>query len=972
MFQFNTFLHLIVIIVFVMAELHLKAQAPEWMWVTNATGPDNFGRAESVTTDAAGNVYAAGYFDCSAITFGAYTLTGPNNGNEQLSLVKYDPSGNVLWAKGATGIYGNSANSVAVDKSGNVYITGSFENSDIKFGTTTLINSGSADIFLVKYDADGNVVWAKSAGSTYSDISVAVKTGPNGEVYISGLFSSNTLSFGSTILTKIGVNSYIYDTFLAKYDTDGNVLWAKSAGGEFYDTAHSLAVDDEGNAYVAGEFESPTMTFGANTITNTETGGGHSDIYLAKYDTDGNVIWAKSAGGSDVDVANSIALDKLGNLFLTGDFRSPALAFGSTTLTSSAPGYHNIFIAKYNANGDEIWARGTGGDFNNTSQSVATDNAGNAYITGYISSSGMPFGDFTLFNPVTSAGIIFIVKYDTYGNVIWVKSTIESGSYGKAIAVDNSGNIFITGTTGRITLHFDGISIISPDYYGNYTAKLSNYSVNTLVTDVSCYAGNNGSATALVTGGTPPFTYLWETSPVQTTSTITNLEAGNYKVTVTDALGKSMIAYALVNMPAINQKNINEVICKGDLYQLNGKLYQATGIFYDTLVSANGCDSILKLSLDVHVTDTLHLIQSICRGNNFNFYGSALTTDGKYFHSLVSSLGCDSIIELNLAVNPDFVVNNPQTICNGGSYTNNNHVYTIAGDYADALKSITGCDSIVTTRLTVNPDFRNENRQTICSGSSYSFNGKTYSSAGIYTDSLQSLNGCDSLLTLILSVNPPDTLKTSLSVCEGDTYNFNGTFLTNAGVYYHTQLTAAGCNQVTKLKLYVNPLPTHKEAKTMNVAPGASAYLTASGGISYEWNPPDFLDDPKIPNPVSTPLNDILYVVTVTDINSCKAYDTVNVSIAADYIWFPNAFTPNSDGINEVFRPKANHIGRFSMMIYNRWGQFLYETNNSEKGWNGYYQGVLCPEGLYVFTSTYEMLDSGEIKTVKGSFTLLR
>ena len=226
---------------------------------------------------------------------------------------------NWLWAKSAGGTGNDGANLVAVDASGNAFVVGIFSSTTITFGSTILTNAGGYDIFLAKYDASGNVLWAKNAGGINDDEANSVAVDTLGNIYITGFFSSPTITFGSTTLTNVGDtnSSPGQDIFLAKYDAAGNLLWAKSAGGISYDRAISVAVDASGNAYLTGGYNSPTISFGSDTLINVSSS---EDIFLAKYDVAGNVLWAKSAGGTNVDRAISVGVDALGNSSITGFF----------------------------------------------------------------------------------------------------------------------------------------------------------------------------------------------------------------------------------------------------------------------------------------------------------------------------------------------------------------------------------------------------------------------------------------------------------------------------------------------------------------------------------------------------------------------------------------------------------------------------------------------------------------------------
>jgi hypothetical protein len=365
------------------------AQAPDWAWAKSAGGTEN-DYANSIAVDASGNEYVAGDFYSSTITFGSTILTNADNtsNTDDVFLAKYDASGNVLWAKSAGGTGYDGAYSVVVDAIGNIYIAGYYRSSTITFGSTTLTNAGSYDVFLAKYNSNGNVLWAKSAGGTGSDYAYSIAVDTLGNTYLTGSFQSPTLTFGSTTL----INAGYYDLFLTKYDINGNVLWAKGSGGTSNDIAWSVAVDASGNSIMAGSFYSANLTFGSTTLTNA----GLTDIFLTKYDANGNVIWAKSAGGTKDDYAYSVAIDATGNTYLAGVFVSSTINFGTTTLTNI--GSDDVFLAKYDVNGNVLWAKSAGGTSYDYAYSVAVDTSGNSYLAGYFESPAITFDTIILTN----------------------------------------------------------------------------------------------------------------------------------------------------------------------------------------------------------------------------------------------------------------------------------------------------------------------------------------------------------------------------------------------------------------------------------------------------------------------------------------------------------------------------------------------------------------------------------------------
>ncbi len=234
----------------------------------------------------------------------------------------------LVWAKRAGGTSIDFGRGIAVDGSGNSHVTGEFFGS-ATFGPgetneTTLTSAGNRDIFVAKYDASGDLVWAKRAGAGGAsfDQGLGIAVDGSGNSYVTGHFVGSA-TFGpgetnETTLTSAGFD----DIFVAKYDASGDLVWAKRAGGmSFNDFGQGIAVDGSGNSYVTGNFQgSATFGPGETNQTTLTSSAGSFDIFVAKYDASGDLVWAKRAGGTAVDVGNGIAVDGSGNSYVTGDF----------------------------------------------------------------------------------------------------------------------------------------------------------------------------------------------------------------------------------------------------------------------------------------------------------------------------------------------------------------------------------------------------------------------------------------------------------------------------------------------------------------------------------------------------------------------------------------------------------------------------------------------------------------------------
>lgn len=474
-------------IIFAFVLINVNAQAPDWAWAKSA-GSSGADHGLSTTIDASGNIYATGFFTSSSITFGTITLTSGGGSGNDFYVVKYDASGNVLWAKRAGGAGGDRGTGITTDATGNVYVTGYYGSlstpSTIIFGTTILSTTGAGwDMFITKYDAAGNVLWARDAGiGSGNDEGHSISTDAAGNVYVGGVFSSDSITFGAITL----VNVSGFDIFTVKYDSSGNVLWAKGAGSVGQDNLMSITTDASGNVYSTGYYSYtsppvfPAITFGTISFFDTDTI--HSHLFIVKYDAMGNVLWAKSILGAK---GYAITTDASGNnMYVTGSFGAE-LTLGAFTLTNVSPvgTYTDIFLAKYDATGNVIWAKGDGSVNADLCYSITNDVSGNVYITGSYRAPSITFGTYTLVNADVTAtrDEIFVVKYDASGNVQWAKGAgFAAFDHGNSIAADASGNVVVTGDfqmnfgpPNYTDMTFDSDTIINSGGIDMFIARLN-------------------------------------------------------------------------------------------------------------------------------------------------------------------------------------------------------------------------------------------------------------------------------------------------------------------------------------------------------------------------------------------------------------------------------------------------------------------------------------------------------------------
>lgn len=257
----------------------------------------------------------------------------------------------------------------------------------------------------------------------------------------------------------------------------------------------------------------------------------------------------------------------------------------------------------------------------------------------------------------------------------------------------------------------------------------------------------------------------------------------------------------IVNEPQIFEQTIT--ICQGGSYTPVGTTYNTSGVYYDSLVASNGCDSVVITNLFVESTLYTSIAENICYGTGYAFGGNNLTTSGTYVDTVMAVAGCDSVITLHLTVSPQITGSTTATICQGTSVTFGTQTLSTSGQYNETFTAANGCDSIVTMYLFVEPQLEENIGITICQGQSYLFDGQTLTTSGTYTAQYTTAGGCDSLVRLFLNVTSPGDTTIAAEICEGDTYTLGTQSLTTSGIYNETFQTAAGCDSLVTLELSV-------------------------------------------------------------------------------------------------------------------------------------------------------------------------
>ncbi len=734
-----------------------------------------------LTVDSSGNVIVAGRFS-NTIDFnpGATINSHSSNGNRDIYVCKFNPNGQYVWSRTFGGSGYDDAEDVEVDDLGNIFITGSFQNTvdfnpDPGFSNFETSN-GIDDAYLLKVDSAGLFKWVKTFGGAGQDELSVLKIIDSKELYVGGYFTSTTTFSPGVVLVSSG-NA---DAFLAKFDTSANFHWVKSFGGTSFDAVYGMDISAE-KLYLTGAF-SGTADLNPSVVQSNFTSAGLYDSFFSSFDTSGNFNWARICSSTGYDIGEGVAIVNDSIVMFNTFFSATAFVSGvNNSMTLNSSGGYDLANCFY-------------------------DNSGELRSLFTMSSKGAE-------NTHTS--------YAIDGNTLWI-----SGYFGDTIDFDPSATVNTNTVNNGITDVFFSKYLFECD---------SDFSVFSLLpSPVAC--GNDTLTVRIINGSVNsikdwfiPSGWVLVSNYNDSVLVIPNTSSGVVSCRQRNNcyFSDTMSVFVTVVPPVTSSAQFE--LCSGDTFHLPGVgSFVNDTILFVTYAAASGCDSIVTMQVDF--LNKLLLIDSvvICSNESYVVGGNTYSLPGIYNDTLTSFIGCDSIITTVLSVLPysDFVAQ--ALLCEGDSIVINNHIYSDNGVYVDTLVNINGCDSILTTHVIVYPVNFISNTINICQGDFYSVGGSVYTSSGIYVDTLQSGFGCDSIVRTVLFVNPTSIALQSVTICEGESVTVGSNSYFTSGIYSDTLQSVSGCDSIVVTSLSINDVDS-------TVVCLGSVCFAQQGGAIYQW-----------------------------------------------------------------------------------------------------------------------------------------
>lgn len=968
--------------------LNVHAQEIKLEWVRGLFAPHAI--PYDISTDKQGNVYTAGtYFGPMDADPGPGVYLLDANGWEAAYVTKFNASGQLQWARSFASV-GSVSDGFAVtaDGSGNVFVSGYFSavtDFDPGPGIYNLDPNVVGKTFVVKLDSYGNFVWVKTFKDCYLG---RVQANEYGALYI-GLTSetpNGSIDLDPGSGTDLYISNGVNTLLMCKLDAAGNYVWGRNTVG-FVDKYQFFSLDQNGHIYITGHFSGIKDFDPGPGIYNLAAAFTCTNMYVAKWDTAGNFIWARSMGGQTgtyhTTVGSSVKADAHGNVVVGGHFSGttdfdPSFGIYNLTATTSIftalqPDFH---ITKLDVNGNFLWAKGMGGQRDDGLTDLDIDSVGSIYSTGLFKETvdfdpGSGVHLVAAHDVASGSGTsdIFVHKMNASGVLEWIKTF---GGIGHevvgGIALDTGTNVYTSGIYYS-TIDFDPDT---PVYnltdttwgYGAFIHKMSAVcptagfapTVSSAALTIICPA-TTVNLNSLVTSTRPGGIVLqWFTN---------NTHTGTPYATPAAAVAGTY--YAFYYDPANNCYSPPAMVTVSNGGTTNIPLFDSI---------APVCSGITVSPLPASSTNNITGTWAPAWNNTATTTYTFTPDPGQCAVPVIKTVIIKQVTSgTELA-----------SICEGNSYLFNGQYYTTSNNTAkDTLTNAAGCDSIITLNLTVVPVHPVTLNEQLEGCGSVRYQGQYYGADTVIRDTLLSRLGCDSVYhATSITVYPQNPTVISIDTFACKRLTLDGVLYTQSVYVQDTIRTVHGCDSIIRhINIDIVNFDLDATATVSNPYEGEYVYINTSStnGVPYEvtkWQPAAlFADQTAYANNFQALAPGVVNILVVAaGRHHCTDSVTIPVQIRPydPKIVLPNAFTPNGDGRNDVFMPQLNIDRAYNFLefsVYNRWGQVMYSTSNINAGWDGSYKGILQEQGVYYYTIKLRLLNN-DIRSFSGELTLLK
>ncbi|MFN8144542.1 MAG: T9SS type A sorting domain-containing protein [Bacteroidia bacterium] len=416
----------------------LQGQQPVWSFAKSFGGNYADLTFSHLSIDGENNIIINGDFFSLNLQIGTSSFS--SNGADDVFLAKFDSLGNVLWAKTMGGTDYDAASAISIDLNNNIYITGVFYSDSINFDNITLYNRGISNIFIAKFDPHGNVVWAKATENIVRTSGNDIEIDLNGNILITGECLDSVFVFAGDS-TFVPHDPHYMQVFLIKLDSSGNLIWTKFIEGSLNEDNSKITCDASGNCFILFLSRSPSIKIGTDSVQDYSNGG----VYLLKLDPSGHLIWGKNAGGSGSCYNYDIVMDSNDNIYFSGSSTCDTLFFDSLYLLNNTS-TENAFLAKYDSSGQVEWVKYFGGNNMDIATSIAINRDDGPTITGFFASTSISIDGTILQNDSIYSSDIFLTSFDSLGNKIYAIRYGGTGSEeGYGVYISNDGTMYLNG-----------------------------------------------------------------------------------------------------------------------------------------------------------------------------------------------------------------------------------------------------------------------------------------------------------------------------------------------------------------------------------------------------------------------------------------------------------------------------------------------------------------------------------------------